>query len=87
VQSVPTLQVVPFGHLPHMEPPQSVPVSFPFLMPSVHDAGAQVPFEQCADVQSPFTRHILLSAHLVQLPPQSTSVSSPFFTLSPHDAD
>jgi hypothetical protein len=43
VQSVLLAQPWPFGHLLGQPPPQSVPVSVPFLMPSVHDGVWQAP--------------------------------------------
>ncbi len=46
MQSVPTLQDVPFAHLPQVPPPQSVPVSAPFLMPSLQVGAAQELFTQ-----------------------------------------
>jgi hypothetical protein len=77
-QSVPTLQEVPVPHVGQVPPPQSVPVSAPFLIESMHVAAAQVPLGQLSVVQSDPTLHFWFTAHFGQLPPQSTSVSSPF---------
>ncbi len=72
-----------FGQVP---PPQSVPVSTPFLMPSLHAGAAHEPLTQLAEVQSVLLPQPFVSPHFGQLPPQSTSVSLPFFFPSPQDA-
>jgi hypothetical protein len=71
-------------------PPQSTPVSEPFLTPSV---GTQVGARQVPPVQTPLTQlaplvpHILPSAQGGQSePPQPMSVSEPFRTVSPQEA-
>jgi hypothetical protein len=83
VQSPPTLHVVPVLHLVGQLPPQSVPVSLPFLMVSLQVGAAHLFDTQCAEVQSESAEQARLSAHFGQLPPQSLSVSLPFFTMSP----
>jgi hypothetical protein len=85
-QSEPALHEVPVEHFVGQLPPQSVPVSLPFLMPSVQLAARQIPLGQLAVVQSAPVAHFSPTGHLEQLPPQSTSVSLPFFAPSPHAA-
>jgi hypothetical protein len=64
-------------------PPQSIPVSVPFLTPSLplgatHTDLLHAPLKQFAP-----RAHALPSAHAgPAAPPQSTSLSSPFFNLS-----
>src|SRR5262249_14259542 len=67
-------------------PPQSLSVSLPSCMLSVHEtqtAAAPDP-KQSLFVQSPSTLQCFVSAHLGQVPPQSLSVSVPFCTVSVH---
>jgi hypothetical protein len=84
-QSVEAVQVWPSAHLGHIvEPPQSTPVSPPFLTPSLHVATAQTLPVQTPLKQSRATRQRLPSAHGLQMcamlvPPQSTSVSVEFW--------
>jgi hypothetical protein len=82
-QSLPTLHVTPLLHFGQVPPPQSVPVSLPFLMVSMHVGMAHLFDWQFADVQSAATLHAPFTPHFGQLPPQSTSVSLPFFAPSP----
>ena len=65
-------------------PPQSVPVSEPFIVWSlqVGAGAAQVPFEHSPLVQSDAPEHALPLSQGLQLPPQSTSVSVPLCTVS-----
>jgi hypothetical protein len=64
-------------------PPQSVSVSTPFLVLSLHAGTWQTLPLQTPLAQSPLVLHAFKSAHFVlQDPPQSTSVSVPFFALS-----
>jgi hypothetical protein len=84
VQSAPTLHPAPSPHLGQL-PPQSVPVSLPFLIPSLHETAAQWLPTQWADVQSELAEQAFEMSHLAQLPPQSTSVSLPSTTPFPHE--
>jgi len=73
-----------------MGPPQSKPVSFPFLTPSLHAAGTHTEFLQFFDKQSSPVEHLARFAHgehgELAPPPQSTSVSGPFMIPSMHVA-
>jgi len=80
VQSVFARQSAPGGQAGQVPPPQSVPVSLPFLTPSEQAGVAQMPSLQKPLVQSVPSRHRLPTAQSGQLPPQSTSLSSPFCT-------
>jgi hypothetical protein len=83
-QSLGAVQVWPGGQRAHvLDPPQSTPLSLPFLTPSLHLGVWQVTL-QTPLVQSEASPHCSPSAHLLQLPPQSTSVSDPFLTPSGH---
>jgi hypothetical protein len=63
------------------EPPQSMPVSVPFLIPSVHET--QEPLKQVPLLQSASATHALPREQpTAQTPPQSTSVSDTFLTPS-----
>ena len=62
------------GHGLH-EPPQSLAVSSPFRIPSVHPACLQMLFMQLAVSQSLLTRQRLPSAHGEQIPPHAVAVS------------
>ncbi len=76
---------MPIKHLVAQVPPQSMAVSVPFLMPSLHDpeGATQTPPVQVPLVQSVPARQVLpLAQSAAQLPPQSMSVSVPFFTPS-----
>src|SRR5215813_9093806 len=84
-QSASRPQAIPEAHffvVAHA-PPQSTPLSSPFLMPSVHVGAAQT-FEVHTPLsQSAATAHPRPLAHVelgAQEPPQSTSVSFPFFS-------
>jgi hypothetical protein len=85
VQSVPATQALFGPHGPH-EPPQSVSVSGPFFLPSLHEiTSLQIPPTQLADKQSPLAAHLPPTLHGSHAaPPQSTSVSVPFFWPSLH---
>jgi hypothetical protein len=63
-------------------PPQSTPVSLPFMMPSKQLGAAQAFPTQFPDRQSAATAHISPFPQAGHPPPQSTSVSVPSFTLS-----
>jgi hypothetical protein len=83
-QSLGTVHAPPVAQRAHdVVPPQSTPLSPPFLTPSLqagawHTLPVHTPLEQSAA-----TPQALPVAHFVlQLPPQSTSVSVPFFTVS-----
>jgi hypothetical protein len=90
-QSVFTLQTKPGAHFVHVPPPQSVSVSAPFLVLSLHAAGLHVRAAPllCA-LQTPLwqsraMRQAELSGHALQSgPPQSTAVSLASFLPSPH---
>jgi hypothetical protein len=89
VQSVPVLHLSLSGHAGHVGPPQSLSVSIPFWMLSVHvGTAAHSPPVQRPLEQSVLPRHILpLAQRAAQIaPPQSLSVSSSFLMLSVHDA-
>jgi hypothetical protein len=58
------------------EPPQSIPVSVPFFLPSVQVGLAQSPELHTWLAQSASTAHAMPSAHFeAQEPPQSIPVS------------
>jgi hypothetical protein len=79
-QSASPLHPPPVPHLGADAPPQSTPVSSPSFLPSVADAGWQVPEAQLPLAQSGSPLQALPSTHFLAAgPPQSTSVSSPFF--------
>src|SRR5262245_6840044 len=82
------MHVLLSAHLPHVAPPQSMSVSAPFLMPSLHPADCDVPPVQTPLAQSAAAVHVLPLAQRAQLvePPQSVSLSPPFLTLSLHAA-
>jgi hypothetical protein len=82
-QSLSCAQCRPYAHGEH-EPPQSMSVSSPFLIESLHCAGTQTWLELHAKVsQSVPRKHPPPTGHPGQLlPPQSLPVSSPFFTPS-----
>jgi hypothetical protein len=69
-----------------MLPPQSMPASSPFWMPSVHFGFSQTPAQHTPLVQSRLTLQPAPAAHRGQLgrPPQSTSVSLSFLIPSEH---
>jgi hypothetical protein len=78
-------QLLPVVHGVH-EPPQSAPVSLPFLTPSVQAGAAHTLAEHTPLLQSVPALHASVAAHLAeQEPPQSTSVSSPLCVPSLHD--
>ena len=63
------------------EPPQSTPVSVPFLRLSLQEMGVQMPRVHGELAQSPFTVQVSPSGQRRQLgllPPQSVSASVPF---------
>jgi hypothetical protein len=74
-------------HKSGQPPPQSTPVSPPFMVWSMQ-LGVQVPLSHCCPVQSAATLHLLPGAQplpiVLQSPPQSTSVSLPLSTPSMH---
>ena len=81
---LPVEQLAPLARLQAGQgPPQSMPVSPWFFVPSLHDAGWHF-----AEVQTPLSQsepaaQIPKSGHAVHAsPPQSTSVSVPFFVAS-----
>jgi hypothetical protein len=77
----------PFMHWGQTGPPQSVSVSIPFCIVSMHVAsgGAQVPVSQLLLTQSEFAMHVSPFMHWGQVgPPQSVSVSIPFCIVSVH---
>jgi hypothetical protein len=84
-QSLEAVQDWPSAHLGHIVwPPQSTPLSPPFLAPSLHVATAQTPPAQTPLKQSRATAQCLPSAQGLQMcamlvPPQSTSVSVEFW--------
>ena len=83
VQSALELHGWPSEHSPH-DPPQSVPVSSPFLMLSTHDGAAQV---EVAGSHTPLAQwigceHAWPMVQPTQAPPQSTPHSLPFFVPS-----
>ncbi len=95
LQSRFVLHPTPTAHCMHEEsslrvqlcaqlPPQSTPVSVPFLNVSPQAGVAHLPLGLHQPlVQSESAVHVFVSAHLAgQVPPQSTSDSVPFFTLS-----
>ena len=63
---------------PPQTPPQSSPASLPFLTPSVHDGGWQIPPWQTLLVQSTFFVQRQPKSHAGHGPPQSLPVSKPF---------
>lgn len=67
------------------EPPQSISVSLPFLMLSLHVGAVQILPTHFALAQSEPFVHVLPVAQLEHPPPQSTSVSFPFMILSVHE--
>src|SRR5204863_2350683 len=73
---------MPTPHWGHAPPPQSMPVSLPFLTLSLHAAARHVPPAHTRVVQSVPLAQPLSTAHGLHEPPQSTSVSWPFFTWS-----
>jgi hypothetical protein len=82
LQSDAALHPSPVLHVPQVPPPQSTPVSAPFLTPSLHAAGWHVPSLQTPLVQSPPNVHVCESPQVGQEPPQSVAVSEPFSTSS-----
>jgi len=87
-QSALMVQLPPALHLGHVGPPQSTPVSLPFLMPSEQfAAGEQAPARQIKLRQSLLVVQLLLAVHWGHDgPPQSTPVSLPFLMPSEHVA-
>jgi hypothetical protein len=83
LQSLATLQVALGAHF-MQEPPQSLSVSSPSVMPSLQEGAAQTPDVQIKPArQSSPVLHLAIALHLVlQLPPQSMSDSAPFMILS-----
>ena len=57
------------------EPPQSTPVSLPFLIPSVQELAAQMPPTHEFDLQSRFREQVRPEAQGLHGPPQSVAVS------------
>jgi hypothetical protein len=78
-QSLFALQPSPLGHFcgGAQGPPQSLPVSCPFLTPSAQPAAWHLPPWQTLLVQSLAALQAKLSAQGLQEPPQSLSVSEP----------
>src|SRR4051812_27962461 len=89
-QSLLPLQGCPIGHGPQMPPPQSTPVSVPFLMPSLQvgtTGGAHTPFTQSVLWQSlPLLQGCPFMHFGHAPPPQSVPVSVPFLMPSTHVA-
>jgi hypothetical protein len=76
-----------FAHFVAHVPPQSVSVSVPFLIESLH-AGATHFFETLSQfllAQSAASAQPFVSAHAEHVPPQSMSVSVPFLMPSPQE--
>src|SRR4051812_44503062 len=70
-------------HLRQVAPPQSIDVSVPFFVPSLHCVAAHALFTHETLRQSVLVTHALVLPHGPQVgPPQSTSVSAPFFIVS-----
>ena len=77
LQSVFIMHVFPVEHVWHDPPPQSVSVSVPSFMLSVHVAIEHTLFMQLLFWQSLFAEHVFPVMHLLHfVPPQSVSVSS-----------
>jgi len=76
-QSLPTSQVTPTAHGPH-EPPQSVPVSLPFLIVSLHVAAAHVLVVTLVVVFVALLKMlvVVVTQLLLQQSPESTHVAS-----------
>src|SRR5262245_26718479 len=71
---------------PGHAPPQSMPISAPFVTPSLHVGTVQMPASQMSLEQSDEARQVSPGKHLGHAaPPQSTSVSVPFCAPSPHE--
>jgi hypothetical protein len=70
------------AHGPQALPPQSWPVSLPFLMPSAHDGDWQIAPMHTAVTQSVAALQPVPAGHFWQAPPQSCPVSLPFLTPS-----
>jgi hypothetical protein len=68
----------------HVPPPQSTPVSAPFLTWSSHVAATQTFAVHTRDWQSAPAWHAAPSAQPAHVPPQSRAVSYPFWTPSSH---
>jgi len=91
-QSVLVTQSPLAGHLGHVGPPQSTPVSLLFLMPSPQPAGRAEMHMLLVVLQLPLRQSLALLqltpvGHFGQVrPPQSTPVSMPFLTPSVHVA-
>lgn len=89
LHSVPVVQGSPMAAPQALQlPPQSTPVSSPFIMPSLQlGAAPHVPFVQTLPVQSLLTAQEDPSAQASQsLPPQSVSVSPALLKASPQVA-
>jgi hypothetical protein len=87
LQSALPAQPVPSAHGPQVPPPQSTPLSAPFLIPSLQAAAWQSPPTHTPLVQSLAALHAPPTAQGAQAgPPQSTPVSAPLRTLSLHAA-
>ncbi len=81
-QSAPERHGAPSPHSAQDPPPQSIPVSLPFLTLSPHEGAAQIPLlGHTPEAQSLASRQCRPLAHGGQDPPQSTSVSEPFSAL------
>src|SRR3989338_5547221 len=77
------MQLFAIPHLFKQVSPQSISVSSPFKIPSLHvSASTHIPSEHVLGPQSEFALHFLPLGHFSQLPPQSASDSNPFLTLS-----
>jgi hypothetical protein len=92
-QPCPLAQVCGTASARHAAPPQSTPVSLPFLKPSAQVGAAHRWVEglQNPEVQSaatpqpaPFAHRLAGTRARQAAPPQSTPVSAPFFTPSEH---
>jgi hypothetical protein len=82
VQSLAAEHGPPTPHFGQAPPPQSVPVSAPFLTPSVQSAVRHVFPAHDLLVQSLPALQCAPGAQAGHVPPQSTSDSAPFMTLS-----
>ena len=89
LQSAALRQVPPGLHGLQAGPPQSLSVSVPFFIPSLHardPVGLQRPPTHSPLVQSALALHTLPTAHGAQAgPPQSTSDSAPSMRPSSHE--
>jgi hypothetical protein len=83
-QSASARHPCPSGQAGQLVPPQSTPVSSPFLAPSGQAGTWQAFAVHTPSTQSDPALHACPEAQPLQLPPQSTSLSVPFFCPSVH---